>query len=383
MILNKAYSIALSWLIIFITSCNSIAKKNIKNRNSMNWGITKISSETGADSFDYDLNQYFIQDSLTGYIIGDNGGAINHKIALQRVKGEDVTESYANCEAILFKTEDGGVSFRKKSLGKGSLQKITSDNEKNLYVIQYNYKTASLSKRYRIMYSRDLGETWQEMAFPQGKKIKTVQFYNGLKGVVAIEEDGMSKLLKTKDGGKTWEELPVKETSLSYYSIQFINEEALYVYNSTEGLRQAATINFTTGKVRIHNPNLPKGYRFSSFIKDESNGDLLSPVRNYKEGHKLMVYNHTKRELLRYDLNNAKGERVLAVHVYGNYIGALRRDNGKTHYYYSIDNGVHWVKESLPDYFTVVKPIAMYGKGLVWVKSAFNLYNLQVRKMDN
>ncbi|MFL0153857.1 hypothetical protein R5N98_05425 [Tenacibaculum maritimum] len=378
MILNKAYSIALSWLIIFITSCNSIAKKNIKNRNSMHWGITKISSETGADSFDYDLNQYFIQDSLTGYIIGDNSIAEMYRSIIEKrvLKRE-------NYEAILFKTEDGGVSFRKRSLGKGSLQKITSDNEKNLYVIQYNYKTATLPKRYRIMYSRDLGETWQEMAFPQGKKIETVQFYNGLKGVVAIEEDRMFKLLKTKDGGKTWEELPVKETSLNYYSIQFINEEALYVYNSIGGFRQAATINFTTGKVKIHNPNLPKGYRFSSFIKDESNGDLLSPVRNYKEGHKLMVYNHTKRELLRYDLNNAKGERVLAVHVYGNYIGALRRDNGKTHYYYSIDNGVHWVKESLPDYFTVVKPIAMYGKGLVWVKSAFNLYNLQVRKMDN
>ncbi|MFL0115103.1 hypothetical protein V2675_04965, partial [Tenacibaculum maritimum] len=368
----------LSWLIIFITSCNSIAKKNIKNRNSMHWGITKISSETGADSFDYDLNQYFIQDSLTGYIIGDNSIAEMYRSIIEKrvLKRE-------NYEAILFKTEDGGVSFRKRSLGKGSLQKITSDNEKNLYVIQYNYKTATLPKRYRIMYSRDLGETWQEMAFPQGKKIETVQFYNGLKGVVAIEEDRMFKLLKTKDGGKTWEELPVKETSLNYYSIQFINEEALYVYNSIGGFRQAATINFTTGKVKIHNPNLPKGYRFSSFIKDESNGDLLSPVRNYKEGHKLMVYNHTKRELLRYDLNNAKGERVLAVHVYGNYIGALRRDNGKTHYYYSIDNGVHWVKESLPDYFTVVKPIAMYGKGLVWVKSAFNLYNLQVRKMDN
>ncbi|MFL0097160.1 hypothetical protein V3A08_05095 [Tenacibaculum maritimum] len=378
MILNKAYSIALSWLIIFITSCNSIAKKNIKNRNSMNWGITKISSETGANSFDYEFNQYFIQDSLTGYIIGDNSIAEMYRSIIEKrvLKRE-------NYEAILFKTEDGGVSFRKRSLGKGSLQKITSDNEKNLYVIQYNYKTASLPKRYRIMYSRDLGETWQEMAFPQGKKIETVQFYNGLKGVVAIEEDGMFKLLKTKDGGKTWEELPVKETSLNYYSIQFINEEALYVYNSVGGFRQTATINFTTGNVKIHNPNLPKGYRFSSFIKDESNGDLLSPVRNYKEGHKLMVYNHTKRELLRYDLNNAKGERVLAVHVYGNYIGALRRDNGKTHYYYSIDNGVHWVKESLPDYFTVVKPIAMYGKGLVWVKSAFNLYNLQVRTMDN
>ncbi|MFL0141766.1 WD40/YVTN/BNR-like repeat-containing protein, partial [Tenacibaculum maritimum] len=213
MILNKAYSIALSWLIIFITSCNSIAKKNIKNRNSMHWGITKISSETGANSFDYDLNQYFIQDSLTGYIIGDNSIAEMYRSIIEKrvLKRE-------NYEAILFKTEDGGVSFRKRSLGKGSLQKITSDNEKNLYVIQYNYKTATLPKRYRIMYSRDLGETWQEMAFPQGKKIETVQFYNGLKGVVAIEEDGMFKLLKTKDGGKTWEELPVKETSLSYYS---------------------------------------------------------------------------------------------------------------------------------------------------------------------
>ncbi|WP_375563512.1 WD40/YVTN/BNR-like repeat-containing protein [Tenacibaculum maritimum] len=377
MILNKAYSTALSWLIIFITSCNSIAKKNIKNRNSMHWGITKISSETGANSFDYEFNQYFIQDSLTGYIIGDNSIAEMYRSIIEKrvLKRE-------NYEAILFKTEDGGVSFRKRSLGKGSLQKITSDNEKNLYVIQYNYKTATLPKRYRIMYSRDLGETWQEMAFPQGKKIETVQFYNGLKGVVAIEEDGMFKLLKTKDGGKTWEELPVKETSLNYYSIQFINEEALYVYNSTEGLRQAATINFTTGKVKIHNPNLPKGYQFSSFIKDDSTGSLYSEVSNYKEDHDLMLYNHQTNELISYNIENSSEQYIIDVTVSGEYIGLLRADKGIVSYYYSRDKGENWIREKMPERLSE-SYAAMYGKGLVWVKSAFNLYNLQVRKMDN
>ncbi|CAA0165306.1 WD40/YVTN/BNR-like repeat-containing protein [Tenacibaculum maritimum] len=377
MILNKAYSIALSWLIIFITSCNSIAKKNIKNRNSMHWGITKISSETGANSFDYEFNQYFIQDSLTGYIIGDNSIAEMYRSIIEKrvLKRE-------NYEAILFKTEDGGVSFRKRSLGKGSLQKITSDNEKNLYVIQYNYKTATLPKRYRIMYSRDLGETWQEMAFPQGKKIETVQFYNGLKGVVAIEEDGMFKLLKTKDGGKTWEELPVKETSLNYYSIQFINEEALYVYNSTEGLRQTATINFTTGKVKIHNPNLPKGYQFSSFIKDDSTGSLYSEVSNYKEDHDLMLYNHQTNELISYNIENSSEQYIIDVTVSGEYIGLLRADKGIVSYYYSRDKGENWIREKMPERLSE-SYAAMYGKGLVWVKSAFNLYNLQVRKMDN
>ncbi|MCD9565048.1 WD40/YVTN/BNR-like repeat-containing protein, partial [Tenacibaculum maritimum] len=270
----------------------------------------------------------------------------------------------------------------KRSLGKGSLQKITSDNEKNLYVIQCNYKTATLPKRYRIMYSRDLGETWQEMAFPQGKKIKTVQFYNGLKGVVAIEEDGMFKLLKTKDGGKTWEELPVKETSLNYYSIQFINEEALYVYNSTEGLRQTATINFTTGKVKIHNPNLPKGYQFSSFIKDDSTGSLYSEVSNYKEDHDLMLYNHQTNELISYNIENSSEQYIIDVTVSGEYIGLLRADKGIVSYYYSRDKGENWIREKMPERLSE-SYAAMYGKGLVWVKSAFNLYNLQVRKMDN
>ncbi|SFZ80814.1 WD40/YVTN/BNR-like repeat-containing protein [Tenacibaculum maritimum] len=377
MILNSAYSIALSWLIIFITSCNSIAKKNIKNRNSMHWGITKISSETGANSFDYEFNQYFIQDSLTGYIIGDNSIAEMYRSIIEKrvLKRE-------NYEAILFKTQDGGVSFRKRSLGKGSLQKITNDNEKNLYVIQYNYKTATLPKRYRIMYSRDLGETWQEMAFPQGKKIETVQFYNGLKGVVAIEEDGMFKLLKTKDGGKTWEELPVKETSLNYYSMQFINEEALYVYNSTEGLRQTATINFTTGKVKIHNPNLPKGYQFSSFIKDDSTGSLYSEVSNYKEDHDLMLYSHQTNELISYNIENSSEQYIIDVTVSGEYIGLLRADKGIVSYYYSRDKGENWIREKMPERLSE-SYAAMYGKGLVWVKSAFNLYNLQVRKMDN
>ena len=43
-----------------ITGCNSQPKNITQKDNPMQWSLTPIPSETGAISFDYRLNQYFV-----------------------------------------------------------------------------------------------------------------------------------------------------------------------------------------------------------------------------------------------------------------------------------------------------------------------------------
>ncbi|WP_029489813.1 hypothetical protein [Aquimarina agarivorans] len=341
----------------------------------MNWHLTNIPTETGSISFDYRLNQYFLVDNLMGFMLGNNSGAEVHNSVI-----EDRPYYKKNYQTTLFKTEDGGLSFKKITVGKGTLSKMTKDTQGNLYVIKEVYEKDNTPPQYTILKSTDVGETWQEIGGFNTQKIFNVRFYDANKGIVSIEKGKGVELLKTIDGGKTWETLIVKVKGVDINDPFFINENELYTTYEAEDTNATATVNFNTGKTIVHQCNLPKGYRFDVFFNDDVTGNLYSEVLKYGELHPLMLYNHTTQKLITYDFKNNRDQTNVGVNISGNYIAVLRSDNGKIFYYYSKDNGKNWIKESLPDYLADSHPIALYGKGLVWVKSIRNLYNLQVRK---
>ncbi|WP_188112289.1 hypothetical protein [Aquimarina sp. RZ0] len=342
----------------------------------MNWKLTNIPSETGSISFDYKFNQYHILDTLTGFIIGNNSIAeISNSVKENRPRDKQ------NYETILFTTIDGGISFEKSTLGKGNLKQMTSDTQKNLYLIKNTYKTDSKPEKNSILRSTDLGKTWKEISNFNTQKIRNVQFYDTLKGVVSIGNNNKKiQLLTTIDGGQSWQELKVNKTGVNIYDVIFLNENELYTFYKNGNLEQTVSINFTTGNTKIHLCNLPKNYRFDSFFRDDTTDSLYSKVVNPKELHPLMIYNHTSQQLTTYDFENHQDESIVGVNISREYIGVLRNDNGKTFYYYSRDHGKNWTKESLPDYLADSRPVALFGKGGVWVKSIKNLYNLQVRR---
>ncbi len=59
---------------------------------------------------------------------------------------------------------------------------------------------------------------------------------------------------------------------------------------------------------------------------------------------------------------------------------SLNHNNCNVGLFKTENNAKQWHKERLPDFLADSHPIALYGKGLVWVKSIQNLYNLQVRQ---
>jgi len=285
----------------------------------------------------------------------------------------------ANYEAILFKTSDRGLSFKKSLLDKGTLEKIVYDSQKNLYLIKKIYKTDDNSKKYRLLKSTDVGKNWQELNSFEANKIINVQFFDD-NGILCLDV-GVSKpkLLKTEDGGKTWQEFKLEITGLDTYNMVFLNKNELYTYYTKNNIKQTVGINFIDDEVNIYNDGLPENYNFSNFFRDDVNGNIYSYAYTPKEVLNLLLYNHTTQKATFCDFENKYGQIILGVNVSENFIGVLRNENGKTFYYYSEDDGKNWIKEDLPDYLTDGRPVALYGKGLVWVKSIQNLYHLQVR----
>lgn len=369
-----------------IISCNSQPKNIVTNENSMNWETIKIPSETGANSFDYDFNQYYILDSLTGFIIGNNSGSVIHQRAMQKIQNKPLMELHENYQTVLFKSRDGGLNFKRINVGKGSLDMIVSDNQNNLYVIKSVYNPYP-EQQYSILKSEDLGETWKEISSFDGYRIKTIRFYNELVGVACIEkisqrdEDG--QLFKTVDGGKSWIEVIVKTRGVSLYGGEFKNENELFTFRETTNLRQSAIINLTTGDSEIYDPSLEDGYYFSGMFHDESTGDLYSIITKFGEPHSLKLFNHNTQKVITCNFKSDIKEYIGGISISGDFIGILREDNGRTHYYYSTDFGKNWIKENLPDDFVAAHPTAVYGKGLVWVKSSLKLYDFQVRKKND
>ncbi|WP_062062571.1 hypothetical protein [Aquimarina longa] len=347
----------------------------------MSWHTTTLPSETGGNSFDYRLQQYLVLDSHIGFLIGNNSG-----VEVGNSVGESRSINRSNYQTILFKTEDGGESFKKSTLGKGTLEQIINDTQKNLYVIKETYATDTIPKKYSILKSTDLGESWKQISNFDTHRILNVQFYNNTIGIAGIAgEFGKNQLLKTIDGGKTWQKLPISTKGINLSTMIFIGKNELYTHHTIDDVNQTATVNFTTGETKINPCNLMKGYRLRGFFKDHITGNLYSRVYKYdpKESHQLMLYNHTSQKLNTYDFVSSGKELIIGVTVSQNYIGVLRQDNGKTYYYYSYDKGTNWMKEDLPEYLTAGHPVAMYGRGMVWVRNSIrNLYDFQVRKPD-
>jgi len=375
----------ISLLFLCMTSCNSQPQNITIKDNPMSWQTTTLPSETGSPSFDYDFEQYLVIDSLTGFMIGNNTGAITHQRTLQQLDNQPKIGLYENIQTVILKTKDGGLSFQKSTLGKGSLEKIVSDTQKNLYIIKTTYEAdAASTQKYSILKSNDLGISWKTISDFKTHKIKNIRFYDSNNGIVCVKE-GKNKyqLLKTVNGGKTWNIFALSNPDLSVLGMRFITKNKLYTSTRNKDKVQMATVHFDTGEVKIYDCDLPDEHRFSSYFND---GDTLySEVYKYKskDPRQLMLYNHTTKKLTKYNFMIGPEELSLGVTKSENYIGVLRQDKGKTYYFYSNNNGKNWKKEELPDPLTSGHPVAIYGKGLVWVRNAVrNLYDVQVRKPD-
>jgi photosystem II stability/assembly factor-like uncharacterized protein len=82
--------------------------------------------------------------------------------------------------------------------------------------------------------------TWEQVELPTSKNLMNIEFLNDSFGwIFAYSRDSGCALLKTEDGGATWEEI---ELPYEMYNCEFVTEEVVYggyneghIYKSTDG----------------------------------------------------------------------------------------------------------------------------------------------------
>lgn len=167
--------------LLFLLSCE---KKDVKIEKVHGWYAFNSSSpcEHGASSF------HFVNKEIA-YIGGYQGR--------------------------IFKTTNGGRSWREKIVDAGRLHDIKFVNENHGCALE----------RSKIFTSHDGGENWQLSFSEEGNNFKSLWLVNNNIGFVCGE---YGVLLKSADGGLTWEKIETG-TKECLYSIWFTNEQVGYI----------------------------------------------------------------------------------------------------------------------------------------------------------
>lgn len=108
----------------------------------------------------------------------------------------------------------------------GQWKKIYSGTTNDLYDIrQYDHRVYACGQNSTIISSTDSGKTWKILSIPISSNLRTLHFFDSLKGIVTGEN---ARVLKTYDGGKNWTQKYAR-TAAYAYDIYFLGDSGLLV----------------------------------------------------------------------------------------------------------------------------------------------------------
>lgn len=137
--------------------------------------------------------------------IGDHQGYETDIISLHFL---DRNRGWAATANSLYETSDGGKSWNKRNMNRDGLftfYSIDGRNPTHLWI------PACYQNHGMICISHDGGESWQRSEIPQVEGILSVHFCSNDIGwavgsIIIRENESVSKIFHTNDGGKTWNE---------------------------------------------------------------------------------------------------------------------------------------------------------------------------------
>ena len=106
-----------------------------------------------------------------------------------------------------------------------------------------------------ILHTADGGATWEDrlqdsgIKFPRGEWGWKIQFLNDQLGFVSLENFAGAAILKTMDGGRTWQRIEIKD------------QQGNRINNDLEGI---GFLNEMTGWVGGHGFRMPRGGAFTN-----------------------------------------------------------------------------------------------------------------------
>lgn len=341
----KYFKVTFLLVVLFFTAGSCQNKKT-----NMNWELkdfNKIPGETLINNFFDALSKYQFNQILTVnkdhfILIGDNSKDSHDDYSAKQVEG------------IVFVSTDGGKTFKKHVLGKGSIREGTVLSNA-IFLLNTSNGSSQLIKADTSF------EKWEVINDFKEAEVSNLSFYSATVGLASFLTENAQQELKTEikyteDGGKTWENANIK-TSGGFGSYLFLtaNEIAHIEHN------QLVKLNFKTGeRVILDQKIAPEGYQCNgSYFKDAETGDTYTYIQN-EVSSELSIKNLKTQEITALP----KGSDQLAVS--GNYFQTLVKDGSYYNYVWSDNKGKTWNTEELRDFFVLPSPVGYYGKGYVY-----------------
>jgi hypothetical protein len=323
------------------------------NNSSNEWAIVETKGISGDRNIGFE-DMLFISPN-EGYLFGGESQAI--------WKGKDAYSSYTS---LIYKTEDGGVNWKKFYSGNGRFDKAFW-NGKDIYAVN------CIEDEIRLTYSSVLyklvGNHWKSFSkIPT--YVRDIFFYDSNNGVITAQDASRScYFLLTHDGGKTWNK---QEVEYDLFHPKFIGKTAIYFtvdYETKQNL--IVKHNFITGKETVN--DLPKGFEVylidycnkSLWILGVENKDICLYKQGDEGGFKLISKIPFDVRVFPKKLHIGSSDIFLL-------IGERKEGYVKNLVFRSLDNGNTWKEEKL-GYPLYTNPLCFYdnpdGSFLTWIYS--------------
>lgn len=333
-------------LVVLFFSTGSCQNK----KTNMNWELidfNKIPGETLINNFFDALSKYHFEEILTiskdhFILIGDNSKDTHDDYTPKQVEG------------VVFVSLDGGKTFKKKVLGKGSIREAVILGD-TIFLAIVNNGSSQLIKADTSF------EKWEVINDFKEAELSKVNFYSPAVGLASFLTENAHQELKseikyTGDGGKTWENANIK-VSGGFGSYLFVNaDEISYIENN-----QLIKLNFKTGERVVLIPKIaPEGFKSNgTYFKDPVTGETYTYIEN--EASKESAVQNLKT----LDITALpKGADHLA--VFGSYFHTMVKDGTFYNYVWSDNKGKTWNTEEIREFFVMPSPVGYYGKGYVY-----------------
>ena len=254
-------------VLISLLSCNL-------GRNKFNMIESK-----GLDADNLGLKTMLFYNKDTGFIAGSSD-----KVTSNLNESSD-TFAFVNNTALLYKTTDGGKTWKAKDFGEGSIQNIM--RIENFF---YAFKNSKKDFHTEIYFSNDFGESWKvETSFPN--VVTDLFFVNEFIVLVGKDERNIFHLYVSDDKGLHW----IKKTTpyLPIYDMIMHNTRLLYLSsNIRDENRKNLLVNYNIQDSSSKVMELPKVFDCYFFTNNDNQIKLCG-----KQDNQIAVYSLEKKKL--------------------------------------------------------------------------------------
>jgi len=290
-----------------------------------------------------------------------------------------------NSRAVIYKTLDGGHTWKQRILSKGEVQQIEYVDGDILALVRVHTENSFRNLRYEIWKSNDLGDSWTQISKTQDSEfIGSIRMLDKAYGVAIVDYQRDAKrdsgsdcstetyILRTKDGGTTWTDpqiLPNYAGNMEVLGKSIVYRTTMDTIATYNPETHISTTLYELGELRKVLISIDKGIVVAGvatsgicIIRLNEKGDATRiPTAGIHVGDPVSFH--------------VDGESMsLFVTAEASILGVSK------HFYHTTNGGSDWVREHLP-FPLVTEPTAYFGKSLIWSDCAAGC--LQIRGSAN